>query len=177
MFISGLPWSLKNSVISRFSRWILISSYTLTSLSQMSLASLYVNTKYAISWLCALAINSAVWALSRSHTNNQPLHYLLTFCLNASKYVCILLRKGIKIPKCMKNTGFSTIKLDQHLLQTHVELKSHKGSCHLFCHWFNLAPYFIYTFSYLCFLKLVYGFVIWIGLSLWRNGDQAWLFP
>jgi len=70
----------------------------------------------------------------------------------------------------MKNTGFSTIKLHQHLLQPHVELKSHRGSCHLFCHWFNLAPYFIYALSYLCFLKLMYGFVMWIGLSLWRNG-------
>lgn len=40
-----------------------------------------------------------------------PLHPLVIFCLNASKQVCILMRKGTKIPTCMKNTGFSTIKL------------------------------------------------------------------
>ena len=46
MSISALRWSLKNSVNS-LSRWILLCSLTLTSLSQMSLASLYVNTQAA----------------------------------------------------------------------------------------------------------------------------------
>ena len=48
MSISGSRWSLKNSAINRLSRWVLFCSYTLTSLSEMSLALLYVNTETEI---------------------------------------------------------------------------------------------------------------------------------
>ena len=47
MSISASRWRLKNSVINRLSRLILLCSLTLTSMSQMSVASLYVNTKSA----------------------------------------------------------------------------------------------------------------------------------
>jgi hypothetical protein len=67
--ISGSRWSVNNSFVITLSRWILLCPYTLTTSSQMSLASLYVNSKSATGWLSALAINAAVWALSRFHAN------------------------------------------------------------------------------------------------------------
>jgi len=70
MSISGLLWTLKNSIINRLSRWLLLCSYTLTSLSQMSWASLYINTKSTTGWLSTLLINTAIRALSCFHTNN-----------------------------------------------------------------------------------------------------------
>ena len=67
--ISESHWSLKNSVVIAISPWTLLSSYTLTSSSQMSLASLYVNAKSATGWLSALAIDATVQALLRFHAN------------------------------------------------------------------------------------------------------------
>ena len=69
MSISGSRWSMKNSVINRLSRWILLFSYTLTNLSHMTLASLYINTKFTTGWLSALTIYTAFRSLSPSHTN------------------------------------------------------------------------------------------------------------
>lgn len=81
MPISGLLWTLKNSIINRFSHWLLLCSYTMTSLSQMFWASLYINTKSTTGWLSTLVINTAIWALSRFHTNKKPFNVFSVFVI------------------------------------------------------------------------------------------------
>jgi hypothetical protein len=81
--ISGSCWRLKNSVINRLSSWILLCSYTLMRLSQMSLASLYINTKSATSWTSPLMIVT-FHLLSGFHSHKFLIIFWCLFC------VCVL---------------------------------------------------------------------------------------
>jgi hypothetical protein len=71
MSICELRWSLKKSFINSPSRWLRLCSYILMSLSQVSLASLYVSTKSSTNWISALAINSAVRTFFHYHAKKS----------------------------------------------------------------------------------------------------------